>query len=175
MLTLKLHVWHWNHDELNFNVFMNHWTQFLLQISHILTRPTAFIYPQSHQPWNEFLWIKLTMCVCCRPRWASWRGICRRRSRRRSRRTSSQTPPACVPPSPVSRSWRSPTEPLLWYLLLVCVNVQDLRLPYVVSIDFWQYKVEGVCVWTCYNLLFMWFSCEIWYYNNLNSSSQLMM
>jgi len=25
---------------------------------------------------------------------------------------------------------------------LYIVNVQDLRLPYVVSIDFWQYKVE---------------------------------
>jgi len=26
--------------------------------------------------------------------------------------------------------------------ILFFVNVQDLRLPYVVSIDFWQYKVE---------------------------------
>ena len=26
--------------------------------------------------------------------------------------------------------------------LLYLINVQDLRLPYVVSIDFWQYKVE---------------------------------
>ena len=27
---------------------------------------------------------------------------------------------------------------------IICyiVNVQDLRLPYVVSIDFWQYKVK---------------------------------
>ena len=27
-------------------------------------------------------------------------------------------------------------------LVLKCVNVNDLHLPYVVSIDFWQYKIE---------------------------------